>query len=135
MNAASESITREELADAMRGLKITPEDENTFYPAVADAIFAAAQRNREPEYEPGEIYQSGDGRRWEFYSDEDGQRGWLLPGQVAKYGFDFPSRPLRRLVPAPSRDAIYATLALGIERENADQLTGRICQLLEGGTS
>jgi hypothetical protein len=43
-------------------------------------------------------------------------------------------RPLRRLVPAPARDAIYATLADGVERETCDQLTDRIMRLLEGGT-
>ena len=82
----------------------------------AREVFADIAGRREPEYEPYEIYEAGDGRKWEFYADEDGQRGWLLPGQAAKYAFGFPARPLRRLVPEGSplsdseRDLVHADL-------------------------
>ena len=131
---AAESITRDELALALRGLKITPEDENTFYPAVADAILERVRRNREPEYEPYEIYEGGNGRRWEFYSDGDGQRGWLATGEVTRYGFSYPARPLRKLVPLPSAAEIEEMLATEPAWIGGRQIAEAVVRLLEGGS-
>src|ERR1035441_8836079 len=138
MTATPESITREELADAMRGLKITPEDENTFYPAVANAIFAAAQRNREPEYEPGDDYEAADGMRWRRTRDG----AWMMLAEEGPAPHDPPERPLRKLVPEGSQSAkpshfdVLAEIVTGLGHDETDkQLADRICKLLEGGTS
>lgn len=123
------TITEDELAEALRELKIGREDENTFYPAVAGAVFAAVERSREPEYEPGAMYHDPEGR---LYLRTAG--GWLWLDRLGAgepRPDDWVELPLRKLVPAPDRDVIYATLADGIERESVDLLADRIVRLLE----
>lgn len=108
MSGQPEAITEAELAAAFAerlcrggGTHLIVADS----PGMAAELFEVARSLREPEYEPYEIYEAGDGKRWEFYADEGGEggeHGWLLPGQVTRYGFSFPARPLRRLVPEGS---------------------------------
>jgi hypothetical protein len=100
-SAGTEGITRDELAEALRGLKITPEDENTYYPAVADAIFDEVRRNREPEYEPGAVYADGCGLPLRYTVSG----GWEAFGRAGEHTYDFPLRPLRKLVPEGSQAA------------------------------
>lgn len=133
-----ETITRDELAEALRGLKITPEDENTFYPAVADAIFGKVQRNREPEYEPGSIYRDPEGRI--YLRTNTGGWLWLDPvGAGEPRPDDWVERPLRKLVPGGldetviERGAVAAVIAKGIlGNESSDVIIHRIGQLLDG---
>ena len=94
------AITRDELADALAALKITPEDENTFYPAVAEAIFAHIARNREPEYVPGRAYEAADGSHL-----IRSQIGDWVDGSGTRHSHAGPYRPLRRLVPEAPWDA------------------------------
>lgn len=119
-----ETITRDELAEALRGLKITPEDENTFYPAVADAIFEKAKRNREPEYEPGAMYQDADGKFWLYSPDRPevhwADCPWVHPGSAGAYSLNSPERPLRKLVPEGSQAQMD-----GLDGEALDELLKR----------
>lgn len=129
-----ETITRDELAEALRGLKITPEDENTFYPAMAEAIFGKVRRNREPEYEPGEAYV--DARGDNYLRSETG--GWV-DYSTTWHPHGGPKCPLRKLVPEGSdetvieRSAVAAVIAKGIlGDESSDVIIHRIGQLLDG---
>ena len=71
-------------AEALRDLQITPEGENTFYPAVAEAIPERARRSREPEYKPGAMYQCADGKNWLYQPERnyarDGNAGLTARG-------------------------------------------------------
>lgn len=129
------AITRDELADALAALKITPEDENTFYPAVADAIFAHVARNREPR--PG-AYEDPEGS---MYVRVHGLDAWLRvmdDGTTEVRPDDWPERPLRRLVPEPEpvkpdREAIAREIFEGWRRNRApDEIAAGVCRLLEG---
>lgn len=121
MSGQPEAITPDELRAAIDRLgwyvQREPGIPASTHPAhPADRIIRDVERHREPGYEPYEIYEASDGRRWEFFADEDGQRGWLATGVAARYGFDFPPRPLRKMVPEGSpladseRDLIRADL-------------------------
>jgi len=131
---APEAITRDELADALAALKITPEDENTFYPAVADGIFEHVRRSREPEYEPGEIYEDAAGHR--YMRVGVAALPWLLVGKdglVISRVEGVPARPLRRLVPLPGRADLIAALEEDLSREHGyDGQANRVLALLEG---
>lgn len=140
MTETPETITRDELAEALRGLKITPEDENTFYPAVADAIFEKAKRNREPEYEPGAVYQDADGGVWVYQPQghDGGLCCWLSPGTQGVWSSVSPRRPLRKLVPEGSQASglsyagVRREVFRGIENgETASMIADRIFKLLE----
>lgn len=131
-----QSITEAELAEALAELGVRTGNRDCFFPALAESIFGRVAAHREPGYEPGGIYLSPDGFR---YMRLDGPPSgcWMelhANGSTSHRGDGRPERPLRKLVPAPSRDAIYATLANGAARDNVDQLTDRICKLLEGGS-
>ena len=126
------TITEAELAEALRRRSYLPDPD-----VYAREVFADIAGRREPEYEPYEIYEAGDGRKWEFYADEDGQRGWLLPGQAAKYAFGFPARPLRRLVPEGTKTdhgqiLDELTQWTNLPRTEAIDLAWRICKLIGG---
>jgi hypothetical protein len=140
---APEAITRDELADALAALRITPEDENTFYPAVADAIFMKVRRSREPGYEPGEMYRDADGGFWLYQPERNyacsgswADCPWLKPGDGAAYSLNSPKLPLRRLVPEhahPDSAAILAGIIAWTSESNQYKvLAERICKLLEG---
>jgi hypothetical protein len=134
---APESITRDELADALRGLKITPEDENTFYPAVADAIFGHVKRHRESRHKPG-AYGDAEGN---LYMRVPGLNAWLRvmdDGTTEVRPDDWVERPLRKLVPEgpqgakPSHFDVLAEIVTGLGHDETDkQLAARICNLLE----
>lgn len=133
MTGIPETITRDELAEALRGLKITPEDENTFYPAVADAIFEKAKRSREPEYEPGSMYCCARGDVWQFIGGE-----WETPGVSGSVPFTVPARPLRKLVPelALTGKALHGAILeelddkAGLARGDCVDLAWSICKML-----
>ena len=133
MTGTTETITRDELAEALARLKITPEDENTFYPAVAGAIFEQVLAQREPEYEPGAVYECARGDVWQF------TRGaWETPGVSGPVPFGVPERPLCKLVREGSQAArlsyadVLAAIGMGMEHEeDYTQLAARVCKLLE----
>jgi hypothetical protein len=136
-----ESITEAELAEALaecgEGAAHAEKAQSIVFMGiprkVAAEIFAEVLGRREPEYEPYEIYEASNGRSWQFYSDEDGQRGWLAPGQVTRYGFDFPGRPLRKMVPEhphPDHAAILDEIAAWADSGYVfKDLADRICKL------
>jgi hypothetical protein len=126
----AESITRDELRAAVGRLGwYVQRGEPSTHPA--DRIIRDVERHREPRHEPG-AYEDSDGN---LHVRVPGLNAWLRvmdDGTTEVRPDDWVERPLRKLVPAPSRDAIYATLANGAARDNVDQLTDRICKLLEG---
>jgi hypothetical protein len=131
--AIPERITRGELRAAIDRLgwyePRGPEKGSSTHPA--DRIIRDVERHREPRHEPG-AYEDSEGN---LHVRVPGLNAWLRvmdDGTTEVRPDDWVERPLRKLVPAPSRDAIYATLANGAARDNVDQLTDRICKLLEG---
>ena len=99
----------------------------------ATALIGEIRDRRDCGYEQGVMYQDPEGNVWQFdYPLAPGEAFWLRPGIERTFTVGVPRRPLRRLVPLPARDDIYGTLALGIGRESADELTDRIVRLLEG---
>jgi hypothetical protein len=135
-----ETITEAELAEALRDLQITPEDENTFYPAVASAIFERAKRSREPEYEPGQIYEDIVGARYLcWYGRPLLQWVRIFPdGAVQECHHDAPVRPLRKLVPEADlpkldREVMAEEILAGFRSNRAPvEIAARICTLMEG---
>lgn len=128
-----ETVTREELT----AFCVRHKDYGV---PTADAIWDDIAAHREPEYEPGGLYRDARGDPWLYEpeakaADPGGSWAecpWLKPGSAGAFSRGTPKRPLRKLVPVPSRDAIYATLANVEWPGNCDQLTGRIVRLLEG---
>lgn len=53
----------------------------------------------EPEYEEGAMYVDTDGDFYVYWPDVGEERPWFEPGYDAGHRFDYPTRPLRRLVP------------------------------------
>lgn len=115
---APETITRDELAEAMRNVgsiaDLSKGLRGLFEPGtddLANAIFGYVAAHREPAYEPGEAYQDQRGHIYLRSSTGD----WVDYSGV-RHGGSFPLRPLRRLVPEGSpladseRDLIHADL-------------------------
>ena len=107
---------------------------------LAASVVADIERNREPEYEPGEIYLSPDGFR---YMRLDGPPSgcWVelhANGSTAYRGDRRPERPLRKLVPEhshPDEAAILAEIrAWAGMGYRFDVLAKRMCKLMEGGS-
>jgi hypothetical protein len=141
----AESITEDELEQYFQRVQSV---RNVMGGASLEAarIVRDIKAHREPEYEPGRIYQ--DASRQPFYRCPDGS--WLWLPESKPFSDHTPNRPLRKLVPEPSRDAIYATLANGAVREwsyyevrdtivaglelgqSTEQIASEICELVNG---
>lgn len=113
-NVSTESITGAELRAAIDRLgwymQHEPGIPSSAHPA--DRIIRDVERHREPEYEPGEIYQSRTGFRYLRLPDESGTAlPWLLlskGGTVIERVEDVPDRPLCKLVPEEAPPASAA---------------------------
>lgn len=93
-------ISRDELADALDGLLIGSEIGGVLVRdpvQFADALFARAERQREPEYERGQFYQDALNRV--FFRLLGSGDGWSEMPEGKPYRNDYPQRPLRKLVP------------------------------------
>lgn len=111
---ADETITRDELARAlavgvMEGeITLTAVSE-----VVAEGLFKIALHNREPEYEPGAIYRSPDGRTWfrmRRSSVHPGEGpGWRCCESGVLYNHSWPGQSLRKLVPEGHTAMLLAT--------------------------
>ena len=142
VSEARESITRDELADYFRRHDSSSLAAESSV-AMAASIFANVAANREPEYEPGEIYEDASGHRYlrKPYATD---LPWLLiggAGLVVERVEGVPVRPLRKLVPEGSQSAevwwssvLAALIAAEKHGEDMGQTAHRICKLLEGGS-
>jgi len=104
---ADQTITEDELAEALETIRHPePHDGCGSCRAEAGKIFARVAEHREPEYEPGQLYQSAAGVP---YLRLDGlARPWLRiwpTGDVQAYDEAAPLRPLRKLVSEGSQAA------------------------------
>jgi hypothetical protein len=150
------TITEDELAETLAELGIRING-NAYFPELARNIFGYIERQREPKYEPGGIYQSPDGRTWfrlrlgrsAVDPDETPGWGWRCCESGTRYAGHVPMRPLRKLVPEGSQAEALRKLAESWRElaSNGDSLNGvtsaslayrdaaeDIRKLLEGGS-
>ena len=139
-----ESITEAELAEALHGLALFQGDEERVKltdlnpQAFAATLFERTGRHREPEYEPGEIYEDAEEVRYLRLGSESfpwlllGRNGVPVPNLAGA-----PATPLRKLVPEgpqsakPSHFDVLAEIVTGLGRDETDkQLADRICMLM-----
>lgn len=147
--STEDTITRDELAAALDGLRITrgETDLGLFVGnprAFAEALFDRAARNREPEYEPGAVYLDADGTVWQYTPDRPENQGtswadcpWLKPGSAGAYSLNTPKRPLRRLVAEGSvgldGEALVELLErAGLSREQTNAIVRDLRHLITG---
>lgn len=105
----AKTITHDELIAALENVRIlTGSDSNgmalhdgkaTYPDALANDLFRHVEKNREPEYKIGEAYVDAYGEKW-LYSGW--YKEWYSFGSSTRVSFDFPKRPLRKLVPETS---------------------------------
>ena len=98
----AESITEAELAAyyEQRGDVLDPK-------AAASAAFGVIGATREPEYEPGEIYEDDQGDAYHRLAPGpgNGQWTWTKCHTGLRVGDGVPVRPLRKLVPEGPQSA------------------------------
>jgi hypothetical protein len=139
MNAAPESITRHELTAALIHLEHSgdkPRCDSCW--DKAGSILDHIEAHREPEYEPGEIYEDAEEVRYLRLGSESfpwlllGRNGVPVPNLAGA-----PATPLRKLVPEgpqsakPSHFDVLAEIVTGLGRDETDkQLADRICMLM-----
>ena len=88
---------------------------------------------REPEYEPGGVYQDANGAPWVYSPRRDATAPWLKPGGEGSWSTPTPKRPLRRLVPLPAREDLLTALEESIVLEHGyEGQASRVLALLEG---
>jgi hypothetical protein len=97
--STEDTITREELAAAFRSGFLYTHSASAAH--AAQEVFAHVVRNREPEYEPGAVYQDPAGRAWCRLRTGDGEADWRCCESGTLYSDRYPDRPLRKLVPEP----------------------------------
>jgi hypothetical protein len=95
--STEDTITREELAAAFRSGFLYTHSASAAH--AAQEVFAHVVRNREPEYEPGAVYQDPAGRAWCRLRTDDGEADWRCCESGTLYSARYPDRPLRKLVP------------------------------------
>jgi hypothetical protein len=131
---APESITEDELAGALAELGIRING-NAYFPELARNIFGYIERQRrEPElvYAVGDLFEDREGKQWYRVG---GGLPWRHVLTSQHHREDHPARPLRKLVPLPSRQDLLAALEEDISREHGyDGQANRIFKLLEGGS-
>jgi hypothetical protein len=128
-----DSITPDELRAAIDRLGYYV-DRHATHPA--ERIIRDVECHREPEYEPGGLYQDAIGQP--FYRCPDGRWIWLPEGKP--FSDHTPNRPLRKLVAEGSqaarlsRDAVIRDLRAAQRfEEDVEQTADRICKLLAAG--
>jgi hypothetical protein len=136
-----DSITRGELAAALNALNAEPLRRGAAILSLGDPdtatgeIFAVAQRNREPEYEPGGLYRDPSGR---VYLRAASYWLWLDPIGAGRPASDnCVELPVDKLVPEGSqaarlsRESVVSALcdARNFE-DDVEQTADRICKLL-----
>jgi hypothetical protein len=121
-----ETITQDELAEALRRRSYLPDPDRYAREILADVV-----AHREPGYEPGRFYLDDIGQV--FYRCLGNGNGWSLMPNGSPYPHDYPVRPLRKLVPGPVRPAHAAVLAEIVAWDGGryGDLADRICKLLE----
>lgn len=130
------AITEAELRAAIDrlGWYIATAAEPTTHPA--DRIIRDIERHREPEYEPGGIYQDAAGHRYlrKPYATD---LPWLLIGRdglVVERVESVPARPLRKLVPLPPVADLELLVASQPAWIGEKDLAAALHKLLEGGS-
>jgi hypothetical protein len=105
-----ESITRDELAEALAELGVRTGNRDCFFPALAESIFGrvAASREPEPVYAVGDLFEDREGKQW---YRAGGDLPWRHVPTGLHYGEDRPKRPLRKLVPEGSQEAAAVLVA------------------------
>lgn len=102
-NVSTESITGAELRAAIDRLGWNVQHEpgipSSTHPA--DRIIRDVERHREPEYEPGGVYQDADGDVFKYCNELAGDTPWLgFTGELYAHGHV--SQPLHKMVPEGS---------------------------------
>lgn len=81
------------------------EGENPDCEIVGNAHLIVTPIRREPEYEHGAVYIDAKGEIFRRVESSTGGRGhWRSFGSVLSIPFDYPKRPLRKLVPESDDD-------------------------------
>jgi hypothetical protein len=108
-----QSITEAELAEALAELGVRTGNRDCFFPALAESIFGRVAARREPEYEPGEIYEDDQGDAYHRLAPGpgNGQWTWTKCHTGLRVGDGVPVRPLRKLVPEGSQEAAAILVA------------------------
>lgn len=105
MTGTPETITRDELAEALSRFLREHRAEVVVMESpegAAAALVADIAAHREPEYEPGEIYQDAGGVQFYRLCEFEDGRPWLDIEADEAVRHATPVRPLRKLVPEGS---------------------------------
>ena len=133
---APETITRDELEAVLtRCLRTATRITFAGEPgSIAADLFAEARRQREPEWQHGDVVKDAKGDVW--WWNGYGNGGWDAPGVSGQVGADVPARPLRKLVPLPFHDDLVAVLVESITHDVSgyEGQAQRVLKLLEGGS-
>lgn len=131
---AEETITRDELAAyyMLNGASSPAVAEEAAAGAFA---WAAGQREPEPEYEPGVMYQDAAGQFWLYEPPPRTAANvagswlecpWLKPGSAGAFSAGAPEQPLRRLVPEQEDAEGSAEWCIAWGGEDANDCAGRL---------
>jgi hypothetical protein len=107
MDTLPKTVTLDELTDALERVHILTgrdvsgmavHDGKATYPdALARDLFRDVEKNREPLYESGAIYQDAFGETWKYAATFSGKGSWFGIGLASPCSFDVPKRPLRKM--------------------------------------
>lgn len=107
MDTLPKTITVDELTKALEHVRILTgtdgfgmavHDGRATYPdALARDLFRYIEKNREPLYEAGAIYQDAYGETWKYAATFSGKGSWFGIGLASPCSFDVPKRPLRKM--------------------------------------
>jgi hypothetical protein len=134
--STEDTITREELAAAFRSGFLYTHSASAAH--AAQEVFAHVVRHREPEYEPGAVYQDPAGRAWCRLRTDDGEADWRCCESGTLYSDRYPGRPLRKLVPEGSpvsREQVLQaihTCGVAASRDAGSVLADSVMCLLRG---
>lgn len=113
MDTLPKTVTIDELTDALEHVHIltgrtgdgmAKHDDTATYPdALARDLFRHVEKNREPLYESGAIYQDAYGETWRYAAAFSGKGSWFGFGLASTCSFDVPKRPLRKMQVATDR--------------------------------
>lgn len=83
------------------GLMTSPDSAGKRYflgPELCHVMSVEEIEEIEPGYEPFEMYVDADADFFRYWPSRDPERPWFEPGRARGWVFDFPTRPLRKLV-------------------------------------
>jgi hypothetical protein len=145
MTEAPESVTVDELTAALCAVEHPCGGRNDCASCRGKAIslLSHVMSLREPEYEPGETYRDAKGEDWRYEPSASAEKPgswaecpWLKLGSAGVFSVGTPDRPLRKLVPLPTREDLVPVLVESIAHDVSgyEGQAQRVLKLLEGAS-